>query len=132
MDDLAVQEPKQPTSLGVDNRKMAIWALISSEVVFFASLITTYMVNRGRSVVGPYPAEALNVPLTAVNTFVLLSSSLTMVLALSRIQSGDQRGFRRFLMATAGLGLLFLAGQATEFTLLAGESLSLGRNLFGA
>jgi heme/copper-type cytochrome/quinol oxidase subunit 3 len=120
-------------SFGVDNRKMAIWALISSEVIFFASLITTYMVNRGRSVTGPFPADALNVPLTAFNTFVLICSSLTMVTALARIQRGDQRGVRRFLIFTALLGLLFLGGQATEFTLLATQDkLSLSQNLFGA
>src|SRR5512146_3098904 len=95
-----MQATETPT-LGVDNRKMGIWSLISSEVIFFASLITTYMVNRGRSVVGPYPAEALNVPLTAFNTFVLICSSLTMVTALARIQRGDQRGVRRFLIFTA-------------------------------
>ncbi len=128
----AIQEHETPT-LGVDNRKMGIWALISSEVIFFASLITTYMVNRGRSVTGPFPAEALNVPLTAFNTFVLICSSLTMVTALARIQRGDQRGVRRFLIFTALLGLLFLGGQATEFTLLATqEHLSLAQNLFGA
>lgn len=119
-------------SLGVDNRKMGIWMLIGSEVVFFSALITTYMVNRGKSIHGPYPADALNIPLTAINTFVLLSSSLAMVTALSRFQSGNQRGGRLFLMLTGFLGLLFLGGQATEFTLLAQQQVSLSQNLFGA
>src|SRR5512138_3170365 len=119
-------------SLGVDNRKMGIWMLIGSEVVFFSSLITTYLVNRGRSIRGPYPIEALNVPLTAINTFILLASSLAMVLALSKFQSGNPRGGRLFLLLTAFLGLLFLGGQATEFTLLAEQNVSLSQNLFGA
>ncbi len=120
------------TALGVDNRKLGIWALLGSEVVFFSSLIVTYLVMRGRSVTGPTPREALNVPLTAVNTFVLICSSLTMVTALASIQRGDTRGLRRWLIATGVLGLAFLSGQATEFTLLAGQGLSLSHNLFGA
>ncbi len=118
-------------SLGVDSRKMAIWTLIGSEVVFFASLITTYVVMRNKSVVGPYPGQALDIPLTAFNTFVLICSSLTMVTALANIQEGNVKKFRGWLIATAFLGLVFLGGQATEFTMLARQGLSLSQNLFG-
>ena len=115
----------------VDNRKMGIWTLIATEVVFFASLITTYIVFRNKSVVGPYPAQALDIPLTAFNTFVLICSSLTMVTALANIQDGHVAKMRRWLIATAALGLVFLGGQATEFTMLANQGLSLSKNLFG-
>jgi len=115
----------------VDNRKMGIWTLIATEVVFFASLITTYIVFRNKSVVGPYPAQALDIPLTAFNTFVLICSSLTMVTALANIQDGHVVKMRRWLIATAALGLVFLGGQATEFTMLANQGLSLSKNLFG-
>jgi len=70
-------------------------------------------------------------PLTAINTFVLICSSLTMVTALSAIQSGSQKGLVRWLAATMVLGLLFLGGQAFEFTSLANQGLSLSSNLFG-
>jgi heme/copper-type cytochrome/quinol oxidase subunit 3 len=119
-------------SLGIDNRKLGIWTLIGSEVMFFSSLIVTYTVMRGKSVVGPYPREALNVPLTAFNTFILICSSLTMVTALAAIQRGDGRGLRRWLITTAVLGLIFLGGQATEFSMLYRQGLSLSRNVFGA
>jgi heme/copper-type cytochrome/quinol oxidase subunit 3 len=120
------------TSLGVNSTKLGIWTLLGSEAVFFSSLIITYIVMRGRSTVGPFPQQALNVPLTAFNTFVLICSSMTMVTALAHIERGDQKGLRRWLIATALLGLLFLSGQATEFTLLIGQGLSLSKNLFGA
>jgi heme/copper-type cytochrome/quinol oxidase subunit 3 len=100
--------------------------------MFFTGLIVTYMVMRGRSTTGPYPAEVLSVPLVAINTFVLLGSSFTMVTALSAIERGDTRGLRRWLIATAVLGLLFLSGQAFEFISLAREGASLSSNLFGA
>ena len=119
------------TSLGVDNRKLGVWVWLGSEAVFFSALIVVYIVMRNRSISGPYPREALNVTLTAINTFVLICSSLTMVTALSAIQSGSQKGLVRWLAATMVLGLLFLGGQAFEFTSLANQGLSLSSNLFG-
>ena len=100
--------------------------------MFFTGLIVTYMVMRGRSVAGPFAAQVLSVPLVAINTFVLLASSFTMVTALSAIQQDDQRGFRRWLTATAILGLLFLSGQAFEFISLYNAGASLSSNMFGA
>jgi cytochrome c oxidase subunit III len=118
-------------SLGVDNRKLGVWVWLGSEAVFFSALIVVYIVMRNRSITGPYPREALNVTLTAVNTFILICSSLTMVTALSAIQSGNQKGLWRWLVATMLLGLAFLSGQAFEFTSLGNQGLSLSSNLFG-
>src|SRR5512138_2581539 len=112
-------------SLGLDNRKLGIWTFLGSEVMFFSSLIVVYMVMRGRSVGGPLPHEVLDVPLTAVNTFVLLCSSMTMVTALAAIQRGNARSMRLWLIATAVLGLVFLSGQAYEFNKLFNEGVSL-------
>ena len=132
MSDIAAPHEIEPTALGVDNRKLAVWIFIASEVMFFTGLIVTYIVMRGRSTTGPYPEEVLSVPLVAINTFILLSSSFTMVTALSAIQRGDARGMRRWLIATAVLGLLFLSGQAIEFTTLFRDGASLSSNMFGA
>jgi cytochrome c oxidase subunit 3/cytochrome o ubiquinol oxidase subunit 3 len=118
-------------SMGVDNRKLGVWVWLGSEAVFFSALIVVYIVMRNRSISGPYPRETLNVTLTAINTFVLICSSLTMVTALSAIQSGSQKGLWRWLVATMVLGLMFLGGQAFEFTSLANQGLSLSSNLFG-
>ena len=133
MSELTTPHNAEPeTSLGIDNQKLGIWALIGSEVVFFSALIVTHIVLRGRSVTGPLPQQVLDIPLTAVNTFVLICSSLTMVSALAAIQAGAVKRLRLFLAATIGLGLIFLGGQATEFTMLAHQGLSLNVNLFGA
>ena len=96
-----------PTSMGLDNRKMVFWAFIGSECLLFGSLISTYLVYKGRSLVGPTPHEILNIPLTSGSTFVLLMSSLMMVLALAAVQRGDQRWGRIWLLCTAALGLIF-------------------------
>jgi cytochrome c oxidase subunit I len=117
---------------GLDHRKLGIWIFIGSECLFFGTLISTYMVYRGRSLEGPYPHDILNVPLITVSTFILLMSSLTMVLGVASIQDRDVRGARRWLLATAALGCLFLAGQVFEFRHFVNEGLGLTTNLFAA
>jgi len=119
------------TNTGLDNRKLLMWLFLASECLFFGSLIATYLLYRGRSTVGPYPDELYDIPFTSVSSFVLLMSSVSMVLALAAIQRGDQRGLRIWLMATALLGITFLSGQAFEFTEFYREGLTLDTNLFG-
>ena len=121
-----------PTSTGLNSRKMVFWAFLGSECMFFGSLIATYVVYRGRDTVGPHPHEILNIPFTSVSAFVLLMSSLTMVLALAAVQRGDLRGSRIWLAATALLGMTFIAGQCYEFTEFFYEGLKLQSNLFGS
>ena len=145
------------TTTGLDNRKIAIWAFIGSECMLFASLISTYLIYKGRSVVGPFPHEAcagppacakaapaiLNIPVTSASTFVLLMSSLAMVLALAAVEMKDQpmptgwwarrlRSSKLWLWATALLGAGFLAFQAYEFTSFVHEGLTIKTNLFGS
>jgi cytochrome c oxidase subunit 1 len=117
---------------GLDHRKMGMWGFLGSECLFFGTLISTYLVYKGRSLSGPTSQEILNIPLTSVSTFDLLMSSLTMVLAVSAIQRGDLGATRRWLSATAMLGLVFLGFQAVEFTSFLHEGLGLTTNLFGS
>ena len=104
------------TTFGVPSRKMAMWVFIASECMFFGSLIATYLSYEGKSLVGPTPEEILNIPLTSVSTFVLLMSSLAMVLALDAVQTGDRRMARLWLGGVIVLGGLFLGGQVFEFS----------------
>lgn len=117
---------------GLPNRKLLMWAFIGSECMLFGSLIITYLVYRGRSLVGPYPEELLNIPFITVTTFVLLMSSLMMVLALAAVQRNDMRQGKLWILMTALLGLVFLGGQVYEFTHFVHEGLGLTTNLFGA
>ena len=144
-----------PTSTGLDNKKIAVWAFIGSECMLFASLISTYLIYKGRSVVGPYPHEAclppgcstplkaiLNIPVTSASTFVLLMSSLAMVLALAAVENKDQPktttgekilgSSKLWLWMTAILGATFLGFQAFEFTSFVHEGLTIRTNLFGS
>jgi len=120
------------TSTGLDTRKIAFWTFIGSECLLFGALISTYLVYQGRSVTGPTPHEILNIPLTSVSTFVLLMSSLAMVLALAAVTRGDTAWSRVWILATALLGLGFLGFQVYEFVTFVHEGLTLQVNLFGS
>jgi heme/copper-type cytochrome/quinol oxidase subunit 3 len=120
------------TSTGLNHRKLLIWAFLGSDCLFFGTFISTYMLYRGQSVSGPTPSKVFNIPYTSVSAFVLLMSSLAMVLALAAIQRGDERRMRIWLVATAFLGMVFLGGQFYEFTNFATvKGMTLQGNLFG-
>ncbi len=143
------------TTTGLDNRKIAIWAFIGSECMLFTSLISTYLIYKGRSLVGPFPHEVwrnpetgqvfqpiLNIPVTSASTFVLLMSSLAMVLAHNAVvnrytpkRTAGERilgSSKLWLATTAVFGLIFLMFQAYEFTSFVHEGLTIRTNLFGS
>ena len=119
------------TNTGLSNEKLAMWAFLGSECLLFGALISTYLLYKGRSLSGPTPKQIYDIPYTSVSSFVLLMSSLTMVLALSAVQRGDIRRMRVWLVTTAALGASFIAGQVYEFTTFVEEGLTLQVNLFG-
>ncbi len=119
------------TSLGVPSRKMLMWTFIGSETMLFGTLIATYMAYHGQSQAPPYPGDLLSVPFITVTTFVLLMSSLMMVLALSAVQRDDSRWMKIWIFMTALFGMIFLGGQVIEFTHFYHEGLTLSQNLFG-
>jgi heme/copper-type cytochrome/quinol oxidase subunit 3 len=139
------------TTTGLDNRKIAIWAFIGSECMLFTSLISTYLIYKGRSLVGPFPHEVwrdpatgkvfpaiLNIPVTSASTFVLLMSSLAMVLAHNAVVNADSprksvwTSSKLWLGVTAVFGIIFLLFQAYEFTSFVHEGLTIRTNLFGS
>jgi heme/copper-type cytochrome/quinol oxidase subunit 3 len=119
------------TNTGLDNRKLAMWIFLGSDCLFFGAFIAAYLLYRDRSTTGPYAKDLYNIPFTSVSSFVLLASSLSMVLALAAIQRGDLRAMRVWLICTSFLGMLFLSGQVFEFTEFYREGLTPHTNLFG-
>src|SRR5438445_3038497 len=116
------------TSTGLSHAKLGMWAFLASECLLSGALISTFLLYKGRHVTGLTPHDVYDIPYTSVSSFVLLMSSLTMVLALSAIQRGDQEKLRAWLMATALLGMTFIAGQVYEFTVFVHEGLSIKSN----
>jgi heme/copper-type cytochrome/quinol oxidase subunit 3 len=124
----------EATSTGINHRKLLMWAFLGSECMFFGSLLATYLVYYDQSLPGtPTPGEVLDIPLTSTSTFVLLMSSLMMVLAYSSITRGNVKNFRIWIFLTALLGAIFLGFQAYEFREFAvHEGLTPRTNLFGS
>ena len=134
------------TSTGLDSRKMAFWGFIGSECLLFGSLIATYMAYKGNSLGGPHPHEGgwitrhgevaehgiFDIPLTTFSTFILLMSSVAMVLALNYTQRGDRRNSALWLFLTGFGGAIFLGCQVYEFTTFYLEGMTLGSNLFSS
>jgi heme/copper-type cytochrome/quinol oxidase subunit 3 len=121
------------TSTGLSNEKLAMWLFLGSECLLFGGLISTFLLYR-ESIPdnGPTIESLYDIPYTSVSSFVLLMSSLTMVLAVSAIKRGDQRNTRVWLTTTALLGASFVGGQIYEFTVFYREGLGYTTNLQGS
>ena len=128
---VAHEEPLEDTSTGLNNRKLLMWTFLASDVMFFGAFIATYLVYRNRSLEGPYPNQVMDIPVTSVSTFVLLMSSLAMVLALDGIRRNNKTIGRFWILATASLGSVFLGFQVFEFNEFVHLGLTPQTNLFG-
>ncbi|MGH1487884.1 MAG: cytochrome c oxidase subunit 3 [Acidimicrobiales bacterium] len=143
------------SSLGLSNMKLAMWLFLGSECLLFGALISSYLLSKARfiaeviannpRVVSTMPTELIHefqeagsvepmwdIPFTSASSFVLLMSSLTMVLAHKAVGEGEYRNSRIWLAATALLGSVFIAGQVYEFTAFYREGLEYKANLFGS
>jgi heme/copper-type cytochrome/quinol oxidase subunit 3 len=120
------------TSTGLSNAKLGMWAFLGSECLLFGALISTFILFRNRPVTGLRPQDIYDIPFTTVSSFVLLMSSLTMVLALSAIQRRDEAMLRVWLMATALLGMTFITGQVYEFTRFVQEGMTIRTNVLSS
>ena len=147
------------STTGIDSRKLLMWIFLASECLFFGALISTYLIFKGDipfppasfiadhlhggEVTGWFPSDrtgpdgteyagVLNIPVTSASTFVLLMSSVAMVLAVFGAQNGRPKMMKLWLFATLLLGLVFLGFQVFEFHEFGAEGLNLSTNQFGA
>jgi heme/copper-type cytochrome/quinol oxidase subunit 3 len=110
-----------------------VWLFLGSEVILFSMIIgTSFGLRIASGANWPVPSETLNIPLTAVNTFILIVSSFTMVKAVETIQNDNPKGLRNFLLATCILGSIFLSIQVIEYLSLLHEGFTPTTNLFGS
>lgn len=111
--------------------KLLMWIFLASDCMFFGTLIGTYLVYKGRSLVGPYPQDVFDIPLTTISSFVLLVSSFLMVIALHYLRRDDINKFRWATAGVAFFGCIFLGFQVYEFNHFVHLGLTLQQNLFG-
>jgi heme/copper-type cytochrome/quinol oxidase subunit 3 len=120
---------------GVYNEKLGMWVFLGSEVMFFTALIGSYIILR---VAQPgawtgHPQQTpLNIPVTAVNTFLLICSSVTMVKAFAAAQDGLQKQLRLWLIATVIIGASFVGVQVYEYQELISHGFLPSTSLFGS
>jgi heme/copper-type cytochrome/quinol oxidase subunit 3 len=119
-------------ALRIENLKLAMWLFLASEVVLFSVLIAFYVVFRfdNPEVVAEIHEHA-GLFLVTSNTFLLLTSSWTMVRGLVAIQRGDKRGLAMWITATAILGAIFVSLQVVEYRALSAEGITLYGSEFG-
>lgn len=116
----------------MDHRKLGIWVFLASEVIFFAAIITTFLVYRDKNVGGPDQHQILSLLIPTINTVILLVSSVTMVMALESIKVGKSKQTWIWLVVTAMLGATFLVLKGTEYSELFAAGLTPSANIFGS
>jgi heme/copper-type cytochrome/quinol oxidase subunit 3 len=117
------------TSTGLTNEKLGMWVFLGSECLLFGGLISTYLLYKHNNQAGgPLPHELYDIPFTSISSFVLLMSSLTMVLAVGAAARGDGPKLRTWLLTTALLGSVFISGQVYEFQSFVKEGMGFTTN----
>lgn len=114
---------------GTDTTLIGPLLFIASEAMFFAGLFGAYFNVRTREAVWPPEGIELDYPIALIITAILLTSSVTMQLAVKAIKAGDHRRMMRFLVVTFALGAIFLAGQLIDYTTL---NFGIGTGVYGA
>jgi heme/copper-type cytochrome/quinol oxidase subunit 3 len=98
---------------GLTNGKLGIWLFLASEVMLFGALFSTYIILRGGA--AEWPRQQLSVPLGAINTVILICSSVTMVMAWASLKLNDWGKHRLYLGLTFVLALVFLVNKYFEY-----------------
>ncbi len=126
------------------NAKLAMWLFLASDFLFFGGFISAFLLYRGRALeivdanleIGTDPglvlSDVIDIPFTSATSFILLMSSLTMVLAFAAIKRNDLRRTKIWLAATIAFGTIFLGGQIFEFTEFIRYGFTLSTNVSGS
>lgn len=115
-----------------ENLKFAMWLFLASEVILFTVLIANWLVYRvNNPEVVKEVHETAGIWLVSLNTFLLLTSSWTMVMGLRAIQLGNRNGLVRYIAITAVLGIIFVVLQGVEYGVLANEGITIYGSEFG-
>jgi heme/copper-type cytochrome/quinol oxidase subunit 3 len=104
-------EPRPDT--GLANGKLGIWLFLASEVMLFGALFSTYILLRVGAV--EWPHGELSVKLGAINTVILICSSVTMVVAWAKLKLNDFAKGRLYVLVTVALAAVFLVNKYFEY-----------------
>jgi heme/copper-type cytochrome/quinol oxidase subunit 3 len=125
--------PEAEQGAGVYNEKLGMWIFLLSEIMFFTALIGSYIILRfSHPDAWAAPGKVLNIPVTAVNTFLLICSSVSMVKAYASIADGNQKMLRLWLVLTVLMGATFVGIQAYEYYHLIEKAFVPSAGLYGS
>ena len=131
-ENVMLEPPQRAAGAGVYNEKLGMWVFLGSEIMFFTALIGSYVILRfAHPTSWKNPGEVLNIPVTAVNTFLLICSSVTMVKAFAAAQDGIQKSLRLWLVATVIIGAAFVGVQVYEYQHLIHKGFVPSEGLYG-
>ena len=117
MSDIAIPYSVKPHPItGMSNGKFGIWLFLASEVMLFGALFSSYILLRTGATSWPRGADELNIPLATVNTMVLITSSITMVMAWASLKMGSLSKFRLYMVATLACSFIFLVIKYFEYS----------------
>jgi len=100
---------------GLYNGKVGIWLFLASEVMLFGALFTSYILLRTGAPTWPHGWEELNIPLATINTVVLITSSVTMVMSWASLMMNDFKKYKMYMGVTVLMGLVFLVIKSFEY-----------------
>ena len=104
------------SSTGIPTGRLGVWWLLASEIFIFGGLIACFILFKLNGTPGFEDASLTSVTAGAINTFVLLTSSLSVVLAHAAIEKGDREKSFKYIWYTIGFGLVFLIIKTYEYT----------------
>jgi len=107
-------EPRPDT--GLYNGKLGIWLFLASEVMLFGALFSSYVLLRVGAATWPHGADILNVPLATLNTMVLITSSVTMVMSWASLKQGRFGAYKMYMLMTFLCGVGFMVIKTIEYT----------------
>ena len=106
---------KSRLDTGLFNAKLGIWLFLASEIMLFGALFATYVILRVGAKNWPVGSTVLSVPLGAINTAILITSSITMVFAWTSLKMNNFSKHKFYLGLTIGCALLFLVIKGFEY-----------------
>ena len=127
----AVRVPRQVERPSMVSVGTIVW--LSSELMFFAALFAMYFTLRSvNPEIWAESVKNLNVPFAAVNTTVLVLSSVTCQMGVFAAERGNVQGLRRWFTITFLMGAFFIGGQVAEYSKLVSEGLTLSSSAYGS
>ena len=100
---------------GVTNQKLGMWLFLASEVMLFGSLFSSYALLRSGAMAWPDQSSIVNVRLAALNTIIMIASTVVIVRGAAALRGGNVTRYRTLMAITAVLGIVFLAIKAVEY-----------------